>query len=387
MTHLKDHFTFIKIFIFIVFFITMSSADAAIFGFKSGDSEDNSGDDYGLIIEANIEIIENLSLVQESKLVYVGDKYSPLVSFLNCNLQQKTSCFNSNSKYYNPENNNFPYIKYLESVTLKGVIKWGGKLTFVIKYKAKGRRYAHTDLISFDCVTNQECYPVNTFSEGRFENKSLDIDDILWAVYGNYLKKTVKITHPIDNKKYSQFNLLGKDSGIKVWVNWQALKPKNAPNKVINSLLGALKSCSDNTCKNEKVLSAFGDKAEENFYPLAVFSSKKGAASGFIDLEHLQALLSQWQTCLLKQSVLINSIQFVSGKCTSPHTKDENYILLPFQKGSLVKNYDLSDISIILTSLASAALIHQSMSNGQLPFVSNADVLEGTGVNISEGRL
>jgi hypothetical protein len=363
------------------FFVFTFSANAERFGYKSGDG------DYGLIIEANIERLPNISLVQDSLLVYTGDKYSPLVKFLECNLRQKTTCFNPNSKYYNPDNNSVPYIKYLESVRLNAVMKWGSKLTFVIKYKAKERSYAYKDFISFDCVTSQECYPVNTFSEKWFENKSLDIDTILSAIYSSYLKKTVKITHPIDNKKYSQFHLLGKDSGIKVWVNWQSLKPNDISNKVVNSLINVLKSCTDNNCKKENVSSAFGDKAEQISYSLAIYSSKKGTASGFVDLNHFQSLLSQWQECSLKYSVLINSIQFVAGKCKSPKTNDENYIVLPFQDGNLLKNYYESDISIILTSLASATLIHQSMSNSQLPYVSNTDVLEGGGMNISEGKL
>lgn len=342
----------------------------------------NQTDNYDIVISADIR-----SLGQQQ--IIAGGRVSPKISvpntvtdFVKCILAENSadieSCYARSSPFFTAGLTTFGYLKNVETLDVLSELKWGRFRSYLIEYKAKDRRFKHSDVLTFECV-HSSCLAVNNIAVQKLGDHSTGILDILTAIFDVHKNGNFIPVLP-SQIQYSKVAILGDDSNINLYLRFH--KPETIVFK-LNELATALRQCDEKSCQRQQYFdlttSMLGAGFEELIHPYIQADTKGIVFAGFLEQDQLIEKLKNSSQCQAHSMLQAGANTLHTFKCNIA-TGNSYFSFNAANKEPDIQqlNYPLA---ILISSKAVATAIHQL--NAEKLIISNVNgVSEKPGISI-----
>jgi hypothetical protein len=342
----------------------------------------NQTDNYDIVISADIRSPGQQQII-------AGGRVSPKITvpntvsnFVTCILAKNAadieSCYARSSPFYTAGLTTFAYLQNVETLDVLSELKWGRFRSYLIEYKAKDRKFKHSDVLTFECVNNR-CLAVNNLANQRLGDHSTGIFDILTAIFDVHKNGNLIPVLP-SQIQYSKVAILGDDSNINLYLRFH--KPE-AISLQLNDLTTALRQCDEKLCQRQQYFdlmsSMLGAGFEELIHPYIQANVKEVSFAGFLEQDHLIEKLKLSSQCEAHSMIHTGPNALHTFKCNIA----TGYSYFSFNVAG--KDPDIQQLNypaaILISSKAVATAIHQI--NAKKSMISNINgVSEKPGISI-----
>lgn len=342
----------------------------------------NQADGYDIIVSADIRTLGQQQIIAGGQVSQKVTDLNTVTDFVKCilakNAAEIESCYARSSPFFTAGLTTFSYLRNVETLNVVSELQWGRFRSYLIEYKAKDRKFKHSDVLTFECVSNS-CLAVNNLATQRLGDHSTGIFDILTAIFDVH-KNGNHISALPGKTQYSKVSILGDDSNINLYLQFHKPEPISLQ---LNDLTTALRQCDEKSCQRQQYFdlmsSMLGAGFEELIHPYIQADAKEVSFAGFLEQDQFIEKLKISSQCQAHTMLQTGANALHTFKCNI--ATGFSY----FSFNAVGKNLDIQQLDYPLAILISSKAVATAINkvNAKKSMISNVNgVSETPGISI-----